>query len=178
MEYKVEQAVEILRNTPTVLRTMLHDVSDVWAYSNYGPATWSPFDIVGHLIHGERTDWVPRAKIILEHGEATPFEPFDRYAQLETNKGKTIGDLLDEFESVRAENIETLFAMRLTDDQLARRGTHPALGSATLRELLAMWAVHDLNHIAQMAKAMAFQYRDQVGPWLAYASILRPPDPA
>ncbi len=178
MEYNVEQAVEILRNTPTVLRTMLHDVSDVWAYSNYGPDTWSPFDIIGHLIHGERTDWVPRAKIILEHGETQPFEPFDRYAQLETSKGKTRGDLLDEFASIRTENIETLLSMRLTDEQFARRGTHPALGSATLRELLAMWAVHDLNHIAQMAKAMAFQYRDQVGPWLAYASILRPPNPA
>ncbi len=178
MEYNVEQAVEILRNTPTVLRAMLHDVSDVWAYSNYGPDTWSPFDIVGHLIHGERTDWLPRAKIILEHGEAKPFEPFDRYAQLETSKGKTIGDLLDEFESIRAENIDTLLSMRLTDEQFARRGTHPALGSATLRELLTMWTVHDLNHIAQMAKAMAFQYRDQVGPWLAYTSILRPPNPA
>ena len=138
MEYNVEQAVEILRNTPTVLRTMLHDVSDAWAYSNYGPDTWSPFDIVGHLIHGERTDWVPRAKIILEHGEATPFEPFDRYAQLETNKGKTIGTLLDEFEFIRAENIETLLSMQLTDGQYAGRGTHPTRESAHLRTLCAM----------------------------------------
>jgi hypothetical protein len=177
MEFRVEQAVAILRNTPRVLRILLSDLSEPWVLNNYGADTFSPFDVVGHLIHGEKTDWIPRAKIILEHGESQPFEPFDRYAMYKDSQGKTIEDLLDEFEARRLESIDELLAMNLGEEQLELRGTHPALGRVTMRELLATWVTHDLNHIAQICKAMAFQYRDQVGPWLAYISILKPPNP-
>ena len=173
MEFRVEQATEILRSTSAVLRALLGDLSQPWIVNNYGDKTFSPFDVVGHLIHGERTDWRPRARIILEHGEARPFEPFDRYAMYEENKGKAIGELLDTFESLRSENLQALEAMNPTAEQLALRGTHPQLGAVTLENLLATWTVHDLNHIAQIAKAMAFQYRDSVGPWLEWCSILR-----
>ncbi len=173
MEFRIDQAIEILKTTPNVLRASLKDVSDPWVNNNYGEITFSPFDIVGHLIHGERTDWFVRAKIILEHGESKPFEPFDRYAMYEDSKGKTITELLDTFEELRRENIDSLAALNLSEQQLDLRGTHPELGTLTLRNLLAMWAVHDLNHIAQMAKAMAYQYRDKVGPFLEYASILK-----
>lgn len=173
MEFRIEQAIEILKTTPHVLRASVKDVSDCWVHNNYGEKTFSPFDIVGHLIHGERTDWLVRAKIILEHGESKPFEPFDRYAMYEDSKGKTITELLDTFADLRRENIESLAALNLSEQQLDLRGTHPELGTVTIRNLLAMWAVHDLNHIAQMAKAMAFQYRDKVGPFLEYASILK-----
>ncbi len=173
MEFRIEQAIEILRTTPHVLRSSLRDVSDPWVNNNYGKKTFSPFDIVGHLIHGERTDWFPRVTLILEHGESKPFEPFDRYAMYEDSKGKSITELLDTFEDLRRENIESLTALNLTEQQLDLRGTHPELGTLTLRNLLAMWAVHDLNHIAQMAKSMAYQYRAKVGPFLEYASILK-----
>jgi hypothetical protein len=156
---------------------MLTDLPDPWITSNYGPDTFSPFDVVGHLIHGERTDWIPRARIILEHGESRPFEPFDRYAMYEASRGQSITQLLDTFDTLRRENVQALLNMNLSADDLQKRGTHPALGAVTLGELLAAWVVHDLNHIAQIAKAMAFQYRDQVGPWQAYLSILSPPDP-
>lgn len=177
MEFRIDQATEILKNTPSVLRALLSDVSEPWSHNNYGENTFSPFDVVGHLIHGERTDWMPRARIILEHGESKAFEPFDRYAQLEASKGKTIGALLDAFETLRKDNLDALRQMHLTPEQLRLRGSHPALGTVTLENLIATWAVHDLNHFAQIAKAMAFQYRDRVGPWLAYASILKPPNP-
>ncbi|MCG8407241.1 MAG: DinB family protein [Phycisphaerales bacterium] len=173
MEFRIEQAVEVLRNTPSVLRSMLSGLGDSWVHNNYGDKTFSPFDVVGHLIHGERTDWIPRARVILEHGETRPFEPFDRYAMYEASRGLTMAQLLDTFESLRVENLEALSALRLTRDQLSLRGTHPALGPVTLEALLAMWTVHDLNHIAQIAKSMAYQYRERVGPWLEYASILR-----
>ena len=173
MEFRIEQAIEILRTTPHVLRASLKDISDSWVHNNYGESTFSPYDIVGHLIHGERTDWFARAKIILEHGDSKPFEPFDRYAMYEDSKGKTITELLYTFEELRRENIESLTALSLSEQQLDLRGTHPELGPLTLRNLLAMWAVHDLNHIAQMAKSIAYQYRDKVGPFLDYASILK-----
>lgn len=172
MNYQVEQAIEVLQSTPGVLRSMLGGLSEPWVKSNYGAATFSPFDVVGHLIHGERTDWIPRARIILEHGEQRAFDPFDRYAMHEASKGKTIAELLDEFETLRKGNIDVLRGMAPTDADLVLRGTHPELGTVTLGALLAMWVVHDLNHIAQIAKAMAFQYGEGVGPWRAYASIL------
>ena len=173
MKFRVEQAREVLQSTPAVLRAMLGGMSDPWIVNNYGNKTFSPFDVVGHLIHGERTDWMPRARIILDYGEARPFEPFDRYAMYEENKGKAIGELLDRFESLRSESLHALEAMNPKTEQLGLRGTHPKLGAVTLENLLAMWTVHDLNHIAQIAKAMAFQYRDSVGPWLQWCSILR-----
>lgn len=173
MEFNVEQAIEVLSKTPSVLRAMLSGLSEPWVHNNYGDRTFSPFDVIGHLIHGERTDWMPRARIILESGESRPFEPFDRYAMYDASRGKTIAELLDTFESLRSENLDALRAMKLTREQLSLRGTHPALGTVTLEQLLAMWTVHDLNHVAQIAKSMAFQYRERVGPWLAYASILK-----
>ena len=175
MQFDTEHAIEILGRTPVVVRAMLSGLSDPWVYNNYGEKTFSPFDVVGHLIEGERTDWILRARIILDSGEERPFEPFDRYAQFEDNKGKTISELLTTFEELRAANLVTLDALDVDSERLELRGTHPELGPVTLGHLLAAWVVHDLNHIAQIAKAMAFQYREQVGPWGEFMSILRPP---
>lgn len=172
MNFQIDHAIEILERTPSALRAMLSGLSEPWVMSNYGDKTFSPFDVVGHLIHGERTDWMPRARLILEHGEAKPFEPFDRYAMYEASRGKTIGELLDTFETLRRENVKALRNLALSANDLARRGTHPELGPVTLENLLATWTVHDLNHVAQIAKAMAFQLRNAVGPWNEYISIL------
>ena len=139
---------------------------------NEGPETWSPYDILGHLIHGEETDWIPRAKIILEHGEARPFERFDRIAMFEKSRGKAIAELLDTFARRRAESLRDLQMMSLTNELLQKRGTHPGLGVVTMKQLLAAWVVHDLGHIRQVVRVMAKQYRDQVGPWTAYLAIL------
>ena len=173
MEFQLEQAIEVLSRTPVVLRSMLEELSDSWVYNNYGEKTFSPFDVIGHLIHGERTDWIPRAKIILQHGEAKPFEPFDRYAMYKDSREKSLAELLDTFESLRMKNLKALKAMKLTPEKLILRGTHPELGAVTLEALLATWVTHDLNHIAQIAKAMAFQYDESVGAWHPYISILR-----
>jgi hypothetical protein len=175
MSFDLRDDIEILQRTPAVLRAMLAGLGDDWVRANYGADTFSPFDVVGHLIHGEKTDWLPRARIILEHGTARPFEPFDRYAQFEESRGKSLGVLLDEFERLRAANLAALRDMRLTPADLARRGMHPALGEVTLEQLLATWAAHDLNHIAQIAKCLATQYADAVGPWKEYLSILKTP---
>jgi hypothetical protein len=173
MKLRLEQAVEILRDTPRTLRARLEHASDDWVRGHYGPDTFSPFDVVGHLIHGERADWIPRARIILEHGEARPFEPFDRYAMYEASRGRTIGDLLDAFDALRRESLQALEAMRLDAEKLARRGMHPELGPVTLAQLIATWAGHDLHHIAQVCKAMAWQYREAYGPWIEYLGIVR-----
>ena len=172
MPFGLEQAVEVLQRTPAVLRAMLAGLSEPWVMNNYGPETWSPFDVVGHLIHGEKTDWIPRARIIIEHGASRPFDPFDRYAQYDASRGKTIDALLNEFESLRKQSLVSLRSMKLTDAQLDLPGTHPALGPVTLRNLLATWVCHDLNHIHQIAKSMAYQYRDEVGAWRAYITII------
>ena len=172
MDFDLKHAIEILGRTPVVLNSLLRDLPESWLVQNEGPETWSPYDVVGHLIHGEETDWIPRAKIILEHGEARPFEPFDRVAMFEKSKGKTITELLDTFARVRAENLRELRTMNLTPALLARRGTHPELGTVTLKQLLATWVVHDLGHIRQVVRVMAKQYRDEVGPWKAYLAIL------
>lgn len=171
MNFQPEQGIEVLGRTPAVLRALLGGLSDVWVLSNYGEKTFSPFDVVGHLIHGERTDWIPRARIILAHGEARAFDPFDRYAMYKDSQGKSLAELLDTFETLRRQNIGELQAMQLTPEKLALRGTHPELGAVTMEQLLAMWVVHDLNHIHQIAKSMAFQYRDNVGPWRRFVSI-------
>jgi hypothetical protein len=175
MKFSLEDAIIMLERTPRVLREMLATASDAWVRANYGLNTFSPFDVVGHLIHGEKTDWMPRLRIILQFGESRPFEPFDRYAMYEASKGKTTADLLAKFERLRAGNLAELRAMKLDQRQLSLPGTHPALGRVTLEELLATWVVHDLNHVAQIAKAMAYQYKEAVGPWHGYLSILRPP---
>lgn len=172
MEFELAQAIAVLNRTPATLDSLLRDLPESWLKQNEGPETWSPFDIIGHLIHGEETDWIPRAKTILEHGEARPFEPFDRVAMFEKSKGKTIAELLDTFVRLRTENLRELQKLNLTPELLAKRGTHPELGTVTLKQLLATWAVHDLGHIRQVARVMARQYNDEVGPWKAYLPVL------
>ncbi|HEY0969659.1 MAG TPA: DinB family protein [Gemmatimonadales bacterium] len=162
----------ILERTPQVLRAMLAGLPPEWTDATEGPETWSPAVVVGHLIHGERTDWIPRARIILAQGADRRFEPFDRFAQLRESAGRPLAELLDEFAELRRENLATLAAWRLTDAQLALEGEHPALGPVTLRQLLATWVAHDLSHVAQVARVMAKQYRDAVGPWRAYLPIM------
>lgn len=172
MRFNLTDATTILTNTPTVLRHMLANLDEKWITSNYGSETFSPFDVLGHLIHGERCDWITRLNIILDHGTAKPFASFDRYAMYEESKGKTIADLLAEFATVRSENLQTLADLNLSDDDLARQGSHPALGIVTAEQLLATWAAHDLNHIHQIAKCMAWQYKDAIGPWRQYITFI------
>lgn len=173
MLFSLTHAQEILSRTPATLKTLLRDLPEPWLNSNEGGDTWSPFDVLGHLIHGEKTDWIPRVKIILEHGESRPFDPFDRFAQFEASKGKTLADLLEAFASLRQQNLATLAHLQLTEEQLALTGTHPAFGKVTLAQLLATWVVHDLDHIGQIARVLAKQYTTEVGPWIEYLSILR-----
>lgn len=172
MQFDLDHSREILTRTPILLRSWLTGLSDPWLRGNYGDGTFSPYDVLGHLIHGERADWIPRARMILEHGEARAFEPFDRYAQFEESGGKPLAALLDEFEEARGTSLRRLDALNITPALLARRGRHPALGAVTLAELLATWVAHDLNHVAQISRCMAAQYADAVGPWRAYLGIL------
>ncbi len=172
MRVDVETAADFLERTPESLRCLLSGVRDDWMRAHYGEGTWSPFDIVGHLIHGERTDWIPRARIILVHGSARAFEPFDRHAQAEDSRGKGMEDLLGEFGRLRAANVKALRGLGLKPGDLERPGLHPELGAVTLGQLIATWVVHDLHHIAQIGKAMAFQLRGEVGVWKEYLGIL------
>ena len=153
-------------------RRLLRGLPDGWIAAHEGGDTWSPFDVVGHLIHGERTDWVPRAKMILEHGEARAFDKFDRLAQFADSEGRTLASLLDEFATLRRESLRELAALRLTDADLDRRGRHPELGVVTLRQLLATWVAHDLDHVVQISRVLARQYSDEVGPWRAYLRVI------
>ena len=162
----------MLERTPAVLRVLLAGLPANWTHANEGPETWSPFDVVGHLIDGEETDWMPRARVILAQGTHRRFEPFDRFRHLRTNQGKTPGELLDRFAELRARNLRELEEIKLTPDQLQLTGEHPEFGLVTLEQLLATWVVHDLGHLAQIARVMANQYRDAVGPWHAYLSVL------
>ncbi|HXT47666.1 MAG TPA: DinB family protein [Gemmatimonadaceae bacterium] len=172
MDFDLSSGVEILERTPHALRAMLLALPNVWTNATEGPDTWSPYVIIGHLIHGERTDWIPRAEIILAQGANRRFTPFDRFAQLGESRGRSLAELLDEFARLRAHNLATLSSWRLGDAQLALEGEHPELGTVTLRQLLSAWVVHDLGHVAQSARVMAKQYRDAVGPWRAYLPIL------
>lgn len=172
-EFRLDEAQEVLRRTPVVLQTLLGSLPDSWLTHDEGPDTWSPRDVVGHLIHGELDDWIPRTKIILNHGESRPFEPFDRFAFRERIKGKSCAELLDEFAALRKANLETLAGLDLSAGQLAQRGTHPAFGSVTLAQLIATWAVHDLSHIYQIARVMASRYETDVGPWKEYLGVLK-----
>lgn len=172
MDFKIEQATEILSRTPAVMSALLRDLSDSWTMKNEGDDSWSPFDVVGHLIHGEETDWIPRARTILEYGEEKVFEPFDRFAQLEKSKGKSLGELLDTFARLREDNLETLKSLEITPSTLTLKGGHPEFGAVTLAELLSTWVAHDLSHIAQMVRVMARQYKDAAGPWKAYLPLL------
>ena len=164
----------MLERTPATLRVLLGGLQSEWTTATEGPDTWSAYDVVGHLIHGERTDWIPRARIILEQGANRRFEPFDRFAQLRESTGKSLDELLDEFERLRAESLATLRGWRLTDAQLSLEGEHPTFGAVTLRQLLSTWTAHDLSHLAQIARVMTKQYRDAVGPWRAFLPIMGP----
>jgi hypothetical protein len=172
MEYQLDQAKEILRRTPATLNALLADLPNEWVMSNEGPDTWSPFDVVGHLIHGEETDWIPRTRIILEQGEARPFDRFDRFAMFESSRGKSLLELLAEFERLRGESLRQLDELNLTPELLAKRGTHPVLGVVTLSQLLSAWVVHDLGHIRQIVRVMAKQYGEAAGPWTEFLTIL------
>ena len=171
MEIGLEDATAILSRTPALLNTLLRNLPEEWITNNEGPNTFSPWDVVGHLIHGEETDWVPRARMILEHGESRAFEPFDRFGHYQKCRGKTLGELLDAFEGARRQSLVTLQQMSLTPEKLALAGRHPQFGRATMAQLLATWTVHDLSHISQILRVMSKQYADAVGPWKAYMRI-------
>ena len=172
MNFDLTTGIAVLERTPQKLRAMLAGLPPAWTDATEGPDTWSPYVIVGHLIHGERTDWIPRARIILAQGPQRRFTPYDRYAQFRESQGKSLAQLLDEFAQLRAENLATLAGWQLTDAQLALEGEHPEFGPVTLRQLLATWVGHDLGHIAQAARVMAKQYREAVGPWRAYLPVM------
>src|SRR5271154_1210450 len=172
MEQNLQYTMALLGRTPAALNALLRDLSEEWTLRNEGVQTWSAFDVVGHLIHGERTDWIPRARMILEFGEMRDFEPFDRWGQARESEGKSLGQLLDEFARLRRQSLAEFRALNLQPEDLARRGRHPALGVVTLSELLATWAAHDLTHLHQISRVMAYQYREAVGPWSAYLGVL------
>lgn len=172
MEFDVNNTIEILEKTPAVLENLLGDLSDRWLTANEGPETFSPFDVVGHLIHGEKTDWVPRMELILSDKPDKTFQPFDRFAQFAESEGKTLPQLLAEFRTLREHNLETLKSKQLTAADLAKTGIHPTFGAVTLEQLLATWTVHDLGHLAQIARVMSKQYKDAVGPWVDFLPIL------
>jgi hypothetical protein len=173
MEHDLGHTISLLTRTPAALNALLRDLPEVWTFRNEGENTWSAFQVVGHLLHGERTDWMPRVRIVLEFGEARAFEPFDRWGQERESQGRSLGELLDEFARLRSENLGELRAMNLRQEDFARRGRHPALGVVTLSELLATWTAHDLTHLHQISRVMAHQYREAVGPWSAYLGVLQ-----
>ncbi len=171
-EFSLEESIAVLTRTPATLNALLRELPNTWVRYNEGKDTWSAFDVVGHLIFGERTDWMPRVRMILENGESRPFGPFDRFAQSDENQDKSLEELLDDFVRLRRESLAALQALNLQREDLSRRGRHPALGVVTLSQLLAAWAVHDLTHLHQVSRVMAYQYRDAVGPWSAYLGVL------
>jgi len=173
MKFQLEQAVEVLSQTPATVKSLLGNLSENWTSESENADDWSPFDIVGHFIHGEETDWIPRAEIILARGENTTFVPFDRFAQFESSKDKTLDELLETFAELRKENLEKLQKMRLTPEHLKLKGIHPELGEVNLEQLLSTWVVHDLTHIRQIAIVLAKKYSENVGVWREYLSILK-----
>lgn len=172
MNFSLAEGIAVLERTPQVLRTLLSGIPAVWTEGNEGPDTWSPYVVVGHLIHGEHSDWIPRSRIILEHGTNRKFDPFDRTAQFRESEGKSLELLLDEFAEARAESLTTLRSWNLSDEQLSLQGEHPAFGVVTLGQLLSTWVAHDLSHLTQITRVMAKQYRDAVGPWREYLSVM------
>jgi len=173
MNFNLERSIEILERTPFVLKCMLTGLSDEWTSTNEGSKTWSAYDVVGHLIHGELTDWIPRAELILSGSSSRKFTPFDRFAQFEVSKGKSLADLLKSFEELRQKNIRHLRDRNISDQDLEKKGIHPEFGDVTLSQLLATWVVHDLNHIAQISRVMAKQYKEAVGPWTVFLRVLQ-----
>ncbi|WP_299214263.1 DinB family protein [uncultured Aquimarina sp.] len=172
MKFELDKAILILERTPILLKGFLKELPSEWIYKNEGGKTWSPFDVMGHLIHGEKTDWIVRTEIILSDVPDKTFEPFDRFAQFENSKGKTLSALLIEFETLRNSNLMLLKSKNLSSGDLNRKGMHPELGEVKLSQLLAAWVVHDLGHIAQIVRVIAKQYKDEVGPWPQYLTIL------
>ncbi len=167
------ESLAVLTRTPAVLNAMLRELPEAWISATEGPGTWSPYDVIGHLIHGEKTDWMTRATMILEHGTSRTFALFDREAQFRESPGKSLTELLDEFSSLRRENLARLCALDLQPEQLELQGTHPAFGVVTLRQLLATWTAHDLGHILQVSRVMAKHYKQEVGPWTEYLSVMK-----
>ena len=172
MKYSFESSCQILERTPQVLRSLLSGLSDEWVMNNEGPETFSPFDVLGHLIHGEKTDWRERVNMILEFGTSKSFVPFDRFAQYQESGGKTVNELLDEFERLRNLNMQWFTSLKLSETDLDKMGVHPVLGMVTLRQLLSTWVIHDLTHIAQITRVMAKQYKQEMGPWLEIFRIM------
>jgi hypothetical protein len=173
MEQGLQQTISLLTRTPVALDALLRDLPEEWTLRNEGENTWSAFDVVGHLIHGERTDWMPRVRMVLQSGDSQKFEPFDRWGQARESQGKSLEQLLDEFARLRSENLGALRGLNLRPGDFERRGRHPSLGVVTLSQLLATWATHDLTHLHQISRVMAHQYRDAVGPWIDYLGVLQ-----
>lgn len=173
MKFDLEKSILILERTPAVLETLLSGLPDDWIMHNEGGESWSPYDVMGHLIHGEKTDWMARTKIILNEGTGRTFDVFNRTAMFEESKGKSLSALLAEFKSARTENLKTLRSLRLTEKDFDKKGTHPKFGEVTLRQLLSTWTIHDLSHLAQIARVMAKQYKAEIGPWLEYMRLVQ-----
>ena len=173
MEQFLNQTTSLLARTPATLNALLRDLPEYWTLRNEGENTFTPLDVVGHLLHGDRANWIPRVRMILQYGESRPFEPFDRRGHERDLLGKSLPQLLDDFASVRAENLRELDSLRLQPADLNRCGRHPALGAVNLTQLLATWAAHDLTHLHQLSRVMAHQYRQAVGPWSAYLGVLQ-----
>jgi DinB superfamily len=173
MDFRLDEALPVLRRTPAVLRALLSDAPAAWTTATEGAGTWSPYDVIGHLVHGERTDWVPRIEHLLQHGDAVAFPSFDREAMFAASRGRSLGELLDTFDRLRSDSLTRVHALRLTDADLVKRGRHPEFGVVTLGQHCATWVAHDLSHISQVVRVMARQYTAAVGPWRAYLSILR-----
>lgn len=172
MNFEIDKAVEQLSRTPAVLESLLDGLTQDWLRNNEGPETWSPYDVVGHLIHGEKTDWIPRAKIILSNRSDRTFTPYDRFAQQSADQSRPIHELLIEFKALREENLKVLYALRIDDLKLSKTGIHPELGTVNLKQLLSAWVVHDLGHIVQISRVIAKQFKSEVGPWTAYLRVL------
>lgn len=172
MNFDLDQAISVLERTPKVLSELLLGLDEVWTLPNEGQDSWSPFDVIGHLLHGEATDWLPRIKLIMSDKVDKTFEPFDRFAQKESSKGKKLDDLLEAFREFRARNLQELKSLNLNESDLDRQGIHPSLGPVVLRQVLATWVAHDLGHIVQISRVMAKQYKEEVGPWTQYLKVL------
>lgn len=173
MQFDLTKSCEILERTPRVLEAMLSNLSPDWTSSNEGEATWSAYDVVGHLIHADKTDWMTRAEVILSDKTERKFEPFDRFAQFEDSKGKTLAQLLNDFKEIRASSLKRLLALNISEKDLTKTGIHPTFGEVTLSQLLSTWVAHDLDHISQISRVMAKQYKEEVGPWIEFLKILR-----
>jgi len=172
MEFNLPHTIALLSRTPATLNALLRDLPEAWTFHNEGENTWNAFEVVAHLIYGERADWIPRARIILQFGETRAFEPFDRQGHVQASQNKSLAQLLDEFARIRSESLDQLRALNLQPADFARRGRHPAFGPVTLSQHLASWAAHDLTHLHQISRIMAHQYREAVGPWRAYLGVL------